>query len=93
MAFGLRFSNLTNRGIIARGPYAWIRHPAYVSKNIAWWAENARSFSSLWQIIFLAAWNYIYYLRAVTEERHLLRDPDYRAYCQKAPYRFIPGFF
>jgi protein-S-isoprenylcysteine O-methyltransferase Ste14 len=93
MAFGLRFSNLTNRGIIARGPYAWIRHPAYVSKNIAWWAENARSFSSLWQIIFLAAWNYIYYLRALTEERHLMRDPDYRAYCEKAPHRFIPGFF
>ena len=93
MAFGLRFSNLTNRGIIARGPYAWIRHPAYVSKNIAWWAENVRNFSSVWQIIFLAAWNYIYYLRAVTEERHLMRDPDYRAYSDKVRHRFIPGFF
>lgn len=93
MAFGLRFSNLTNRGIIARGPYAWIRHPAYVSKNIAWWAENIRSFSSPWQIIFLTAWNYIYYLRAVTEERHLLRDPDYRAYREKVRHRFIPGLF
>jgi protein-S-isoprenylcysteine O-methyltransferase Ste14 len=93
MAFGLRFSNLTNRGIIARGPYAWIRHPAYVSKNIAWWAENVRSFSSPWQIIFLTAWNYIYYLRAVTEERHLMRDPDYRAYREKVRHGFIPGFF
>ena len=24
--------------------------------------------------------NLIYYLRAKTEERHLMRDPDYRAY-------------
>lgn len=93
MAFGLRFSNLTNRGIITRGPYAWIRHPAYISKNIAWWAENVRSFSSPWQIIFLTAWNYIYYLRAVTEERHLMRDPDYHAYREKVRYRLIPGLF
>lgn len=93
MAFGLRFSNLTNRGIITRGPYAWIRHPAYVSKNIAWWAENVRNFSSLWQIIFMAAWNYVYYLRAITEERHLMRDPDYRAYREKVNHRFIPGVF
>jgi len=25
------------RGIVARGPYALIRHPAYVCKNMAWW--------------------------------------------------------
>src|SRR5918911_1102005 len=37
VAFGLRFSNLTHRGILTHGPYAWTKHPAYLSKNLFWW--------------------------------------------------------
>ena len=37
MAFGFRFSNLTHRGILTHGPYAWTKHPAYLSKNLFWW--------------------------------------------------------
>ena len=37
MAFGLRFSNLTNRGIITSGPYRWVKHPAYLCKNLSYW--------------------------------------------------------
>ncbi|HBR82737.1 MAG TPA: protein-S-isoprenylcysteine methyltransferase, partial [Erythrobacter sp.] len=37
-AFGLRFSNLTYRGVLTNGPYRFTRHPAYVSKNLFWWA-------------------------------------------------------
>lgn len=33
--FGIRFSNLTNRGILTNGPYRFMRHPAYVSKNLS----------------------------------------------------------
>lgn len=91
LVFGLRFSNLTNRGIITTGPFSIIRHPAYTMKNIAWWLENLRNFGSPWQFFFLAMWNVIYYLRAITEERHLRRDPDYLAYCQRVKYKFIPG--
>lgn len=39
VCFGLRFSNLTHRGIITNGPYRWSKHPAYVSKNLSWWFE------------------------------------------------------
>ena len=39
VSFGLRFSNLTHRGIITNGPYRWSKHPAYVSKNLSWWFE------------------------------------------------------
>lgn len=35
----------------------------------------------------------IYFLRAVTEERHLMQDSQYREYCEKVKYRFVPGFF
>ena len=39
VSFGLRFSNLTHRGIITNGPYRWTKHPAYLSKNLSWWFE------------------------------------------------------
>ncbi len=93
IAFGLRFSNMTHRGIITTGPYRFVRHPAFAAKNMAWWAESVVRFGSWWQALFLLGWNFIYYLRAVTEERHLNFDPDYREYCKQVPYKFIPGIW
>ena len=37
---GPRFSNLTHRGILTHGPYAWSKHPAYLSKNLFWWLSS-----------------------------------------------------
>jgi protein-S-isoprenylcysteine O-methyltransferase Ste14 len=48
------------------------------------------SFGALFTVLF---WNCVYFMRAMTEERHLLQDPDYHAYCKKVPYRFVPGIF
>lgn len=99
--FGLRFSNLTHRGIIRKGPYAVVRHPAYAAKNMAWWfvglpsaiyAGYTQGFSTgllyVAGLIFLTA---VYYARAITEERHLSMDPNYREYCNHVRYRFFPG--
>ncbi|BBD99684.1 DUF1295 domain-containing protein [Sphingobium amiense] len=87
VAFGLRFSNLTHRGILTHGPYRWSRHPAYLSKNLFWWFSSLPFLSasgSLADIVrncaLLAITNAIYYWRARTEEKHLSADPDYRAY-------------
>ena len=91
IALGVKFSNLSNKGIVARGPYAIIRHPAYASKNIAWWFEHLQYMKGFHNVIPLICWNIIYTLRALTEERHLMKDPDYREYCKKVKYRFIPG--
>ncbi len=90
-ALGVHFSNLSNKGIIERGPYKWIRHPAYISKNLAWWFEQMPGMVNFQYIPPLLAWNAVYMLRGLTEERHLRRDPDYRAYCERVRYRFIPG--
>ncbi len=87
VVFGLRFSNLTHRGIITAGPYRFVRHPAYLSKNLMWWmihlpflsAENGSV--AVQNCILLLGVNAIYYARAKTEERHLLSDPKYQAYC------------
>jgi protein-S-isoprenylcysteine O-methyltransferase Ste14 len=97
IALGPRSSNLTNRGIVSWGPYAIIRHPAYISKNLAWWMSALPFFMSqdAWfaGIIGMSAWSLIYFLRALTEERHLALDPDYLEYCEKVRYRFIPFLF
>jgi protein-S-isoprenylcysteine O-methyltransferase Ste14 len=86
VAFGLRFSNLTNRGIITSGPYRWVKHPAYLCKNASYWMISVPFLSNVgWEValqscLLLAGLNVLYWLRAITEERHLSADPDYRAY-------------
>jgi protein-S-isoprenylcysteine O-methyltransferase Ste14 len=99
--FGVRFSNLTHRGIIRTGLYRLVRHPAYAAKNFAWWCVMfpAIVYSGLhtgWQLalaqtlgLLLMTW--VYYWRAITEERHLRADPAYCDYCRRVRYRFIPG--
>ena len=85
-AFGLRFSNLTNRGIITNGPYRWVKHPAYLSKNLSWWLISVPFIAgagwpqALQSCLLLAGVNLTYFLRARTEERHLSMDPVYRDY-------------
>lgn len=86
LMFGLRFSNLTHRGIITSGPYAWMKHPAYVSKNLSFWLISipfiihGSASEALRHSLLLLGLNGIYLLRAITEERHLSQDPDYVNY-------------
>lgn len=88
-ALGTRCSNLTNRGIVSWGPYAFVRHPAYIAKNLSWWISLI-PIMSIYAFLSMAAWSFLYYLRAITEERHLGKDPDYQAYCKKVRWKFIP---
>ena len=100
MAFGFRFSNLTNRGILTHGPYAFSRHPAYLSKNLFWWLSTlpvltlGGHFDAIRATALLSVVSGVYYWRAKTEERHLRLDPDYVVYdgwmARNGP---IPRFF
>ncbi|MCF7836981.1 DUF1295 domain-containing protein [Candidatus Gracilibacteria bacterium] len=92
LALGFKASNLTNRGIVSRGPYRFIRHPAYLAKNLAWWFEFL-PFLNPALLLSLLAWNVIYIFRALTEERHLRLDPDYLEYQKKVRWKFIPKVF
>jgi protein-S-isoprenylcysteine O-methyltransferase Ste14 len=87
-AFGIRFSNLTYRGVLTNGPYRFTRHPAYVSKNLFWWCTimpfavtSGNPVDVVRNTFFLGVVSAIYYWRAKTEEAHLLsEDPKYREY-------------
>lgn len=88
VAFGIRFSNLTYRGVLTNGPYRFTRHPAYLSKNLFWWCSvlpfvviSGSLADAVRNTVFLLIVNMIYYWRARTEEAHLLaEDPKYREY-------------
>jgi protein-S-isoprenylcysteine O-methyltransferase Ste14 len=54
-------------------------------------ASTQHTTGPLLQVLGLVVMSSIYYMRAITEERHLGRDAEYRAYMKKVPYRFIPG--
>ncbi len=104
VALGFKASNLTNRGIVSRGPYRFVRHPAYVSKNLAWWIGGMPALylaittgngqDIAYTVLALAGWTTIYALRAITEERHLLLASNgYAEYMARVRWRFIPGVF
>ncbi|MEO1168062.1 MAG: isoprenylcysteine carboxylmethyltransferase family protein [Pseudomonadota bacterium] len=101
VAFGIRFSNLTHRGILTHGPYRWTRHPAYLAKNAFWWlatmpfiATSGNPVDMIRNTIILAMVSAVYYWRAKTEEKHLMADPAYQEYWhwmeRNAP---VPRFF
>lgn len=101
MAFGLRFSNLTHRGILTHGPYAITKHPAYLSKNSFWWlatlpflVDNGSLTEAVRNTVMLGLVSAIYYWRARTEEKHLMADPDYANYAAWMDRNaLVPRFF
>jgi protein-S-isoprenylcysteine O-methyltransferase Ste14 len=91
LSLGTRCSNLTNRGIVTTGAYKFVRHPAYISKVTVWWLTMIPFLQGSYYAVFgMLTWTVVYFLRAVTEERHLSKDPDYLSYCERVKYRFIP---
>src|SRR5262249_16502446 len=67
--------------------YRWSKHPAYVTKNISWWltalpfvAVDGNVANAVKRCLMLLFVNFIYFMRAKTEERHLSRDPTYVKY-------------
>lgn len=86
VSFGLRFCNLSNRGLISAGPYRWMKHPAYFAHAGNAWILTfiflPAAHIALGPVQWLApvALTAIYWLRATTEEQHLREDPDYVAY-------------
>ncbi len=86
VCFGLRFSNLSNRGVVTTGPYRLMKHPAYFAHAANAWilclvlmpAAGIEMGISQWLVPI--AFTILYGLRAITEERHMSEEPAYRAY-------------
>lgn len=88
VCFGLRFSNLSNRGVVTTGPYRWMKHPAYFAHAVNSWIicliflPAAGLDLGIGQLLVPAAFTILYRLRAVTEERHMSEDEAYVDYAR-----------
>ncbi len=88
LTFGMRFSNLTYRGLITAGPFRYTKHPQYIFKmlNRFFFLMPFLSlfglFGAMQNLIMFAGVCMIYFLRARTEENHLSRYPEYVEYAK-----------
>lgn len=87
--FGMGFSNLSYRKLVNTGVYRYTKHPAYLAKNLYWWLYTlpfcgvALFSANWWENMFtLTLTSLIYYGRACSEERHLMKFPEYQAYAE-----------
>ncbi len=86
ISFGTRFSNLTHRGILNCGAYAYLKHPAYIGKLGSYFFmyipfAGGDFFTSVRYLIIWGLVAGVYYVRAKTEEAHLRSvSPDYEIY-------------
>ena len=81
-----------NRGVQTQGLYRWVRHPLYLSYIIAFLGYVVNHPSD-WNLGVYAAAVALWILRLLAEERFLMQDPQYQAYCQRVRCRLLPGLF
>jgi protein-S-isoprenylcysteine O-methyltransferase Ste14 len=81
-----------NRGVVVNGPYSLVRHPIYTGylvTHLAFLIANPTPLNAI--IIGLADGALI--VRALIEERVLVRDVAYQAYCRRVSWHLVPGVF
>jgi protein-S-isoprenylcysteine O-methyltransferase Ste14 len=81
-----------NRGIVARGPYGFVRHPIY-SGYIVTHIAFAIAHPSPWNLFILTIADGALLVRALIEERLLRTDAQYESYCGRVGWHLVPGLF
>ena len=81
-----------NRGVVARGPYTFVRHPIYAGYLITHVAFLVAQPTVL-NLVIVAVADTALIARALIEERVLSLDVEYRTYCQRVAWHLVPGVF
>jgi protein-S-isoprenylcysteine O-methyltransferase Ste14 len=95
VSLGPSIVNITFKRLQSRGPYGLVRHPGTTTK-LLYWLSQSIVYKQFWTLKILygySMWAAIYIGRALTEERHLKKYPEYREYIKKVKYRFLPWLF
>ena len=81
-----------NWGIVIGGPYSFVRHPIYTGylvTHLAFLLANPTPLNAMAVGIADAA----LIIRALIEERVLVKDVEYQAYCRRVDWHLVPGLF
>ena len=79
--------------VISKGPYAWVRHPMYVSVLLVY-VFSPLALGSYWAMIPTVALIVLLVARIRNEEQVLLRDlKGYGEYVEKVRWRLLPGIW
>lgn len=90
IALGRCFAILPGaRGVVARGPYRLLRHPAYAAELVMV-SGCALALGLPWGPVLWAGVALLVVVRIVAEERPLNRLPDYREYARRVRWRLAP---
>lgn len=92
VSLGPSIANITLKKLQTRGPYGIVRHPGTTTK-LSFWLMQSIFYKQFWTLNIIYGyimWAVIYVSRALTEERHLKKYPEYREYMKKVKYRFFP---
>jgi len=81
-----------NRGVVASGPYNFVRHPIYAGYLLTH-AATLVAYPSLWNIAAMLIGDIALVLRALREERILSHDRDYQSYCGRVAWHLVPGVY
>jgi protein-S-isoprenylcysteine O-methyltransferase Ste14 len=81
-----------NRGVVARGPYLFVRHPIYAGYLVSHVAFLIAHPTTL-NILIVAVADTALIARALIEERVLSLDAEYQSYCQRVSWHLVPGVF
>jgi protein-S-isoprenylcysteine O-methyltransferase Ste14 len=76
-----------------RGPYRYIRHPAYAAAFLLW-LTTGLMLASWWAVIPGLMAGLMMVIRTVFEDRMLKAElPGYAAYARQVRYRLLPGLW
>lgn len=93
LALGRSFGLVpANRGVVAQGPYKFVRHPIYLGylvTHIGFLAAHPRPLN----ILIVVCSDSALIVRALFEERVLEHDERYREYCGRVGWHLVPGVF
>ena len=81
-----------DRGIKTAGVYGIVRHPMYAAYTISYVGYIA-SYPSLRNCLITAITLVAMNVRAIVEERFLVRDPAYRDYLDRVRWRLAPYLY
>ncbi len=90
---GVRLQRERGQHVISNGPYAFVRHPGYVSAILVF-AGLALSLGSWWALIPAAWASALLILRTSWEDALLHQELDgYADYAKHVRFRLMPGFW